>query len=420
MKRTIIGLFFSGLLLINSLFLINTFLISMVHASVTLAYYDGRARCGFFYPLNESVTFDVPTENLTSPGPYPYVFTVNQPFHAYLQIRHFLWAYNENYSNHLTIRIDNESVLEAYSPRATPPNDWYPRGDGVQLVDLGMRSAGTHFMTMACNISDYYMIDWWKILLMPLTVSILSPRSITYSSSSIPLTFTIDRPFSWIGYSVDNHLNITIAGNTTINNLSDGAHQLVVYASDIDGKTWRSNNAYFLVSKLTEVHNVTVASIATWKTVVGQGFKCKINVTVVNDGTFQETLGGCLFAKNASTYVIGNQTVINMPNGTSNIITFTWDTTGIPYGIYTLKANATLVPGETDIGGSILSEGTVKVTIPGDVNGDFFVNIKDLTPIQQYWMQYAPPAPANADVNGDGIINMKDCTQVALHWLKHA
>ncbi len=137
----------------------------MVHAStVTLTYYDGRAMQGFFYPLNEIVTFDVPTKNLTSPGPYPYVFTLNTSLHVYLQIRHFLWTYDENYTNHLTIRIDNRSVLEAYSPRATYPNDWYPGGDGVQLIDLGTRSAGTHFMTMTCNISDCYAVDWWQIL----------------------------------------------------------------------------------------------------------------------------------------------------------------------------------------------------------------------------------------------------------------
>jgi hypothetical protein len=157
LKRTIIGLFFLGL------FLINAFLISTVHAIVTITYYDGCWGQGFFYPLNEIVTFDVPAKKLTSPDPYPYVFTLNEPSRAYLQIRHFLWAYNEKCSNHLTIFIDNEPVLEAYSPRVACPNGWYPGADGVQQVDLGMRSAGTHFMTMTCNISDYYTVDWWKI-----------------------------------------------------------------------------------------------------------------------------------------------------------------------------------------------------------------------------------------------------------------
>ena len=164
MKRAIVGLLFLGI------FLINAVLISTVHANVALASYDACWGRGFFYPLNEMVTFDVPAKNLTSPGPYPYVFTLNGTLHAFLQIRHFLWAYNEKYSNHLTIWIDNQPVLEAYSPTAPSLNNWYPGGDGVQLVDLGTRSAGTHFITMTCNISDFYAVDWWKILLVPPTV----------------------------------------------------------------------------------------------------------------------------------------------------------------------------------------------------------------------------------------------------------
>ena len=161
MKRVLIGVLFLGL------FLFNAFLITMVQASVTLTTYDACWGQAFFYPLNEIITYDVPARNLVSPGPYPYVFTLSQPLHVYLQIRHFLWAYNENYTNHLTIRVDNESVLEAYSPRTKSPNDWYPGGDGEQIIDLGMRSAGTHYITMTCNISDYYAVDWWKILFIP-------------------------------------------------------------------------------------------------------------------------------------------------------------------------------------------------------------------------------------------------------------
>jgi hypothetical protein len=165
LNKAIMGLLFVAL------FLVNTFLVSIVYADSTLAYYDGRWGRGLFYPLGEMLTFDVPAKNLTSPASYPYVFTLNETLHVYLQIRHFLWAYNENYSNHLTIRIDNQLVLEAYSPRMKCPNGWYPGGDGVQLVYLGMISAGRHFMTMSCNISDFYIVDWWKILLASQTIS---------------------------------------------------------------------------------------------------------------------------------------------------------------------------------------------------------------------------------------------------------
>lgn len=160
LKRIVFGIFFLSFLLIGAS------LISMVNATsyATLIQYYGHYRQGYFYPLNEIMNFDVPAENMASPGPSPYVFTLNTTLHIYLDIRHFLWAYNANYSNHLTIWIDNQPVLQANSPRAACPNNWYPGGNGVQLIDLGTRSAGIHLLTMTCNISDFYTVNWWSIL----------------------------------------------------------------------------------------------------------------------------------------------------------------------------------------------------------------------------------------------------------------
>jgi len=171
-KKIVIGLLFLSLLLIDA------FLISFANAVtyVPITSYYGSWGQGYFYPLNEIMNFDVPAENLTSPGPYPYMFTLNVTTHVYLEIQHFLWAYNQNYSNHLTIWVDNQPVLQAYSPRAAVPNNWYPGGNGVQLIDLGTRSAGTHFMTMTCNMSDYYTVSWWKILVISPTTMSPAPR----------------------------------------------------------------------------------------------------------------------------------------------------------------------------------------------------------------------------------------------------
>ena len=163
MRRTSVGLFLLGTLMIGA------FLTSAVNATQyrTIYSYYGHWGLGYFCPLNEVMNFDMPAANLVSPGPYPYVFTLNTTLHVYLQIRHFLWAYNENSTNHLTISVDNQTVLQAYSPRATFPNDWYPGGNGVQIIDLGMKSAGTHTLTMTCNISGYYTVNWWQILYIP-------------------------------------------------------------------------------------------------------------------------------------------------------------------------------------------------------------------------------------------------------------
>ena len=69
-------------------------------------------------------------------------------------------------------------------------------------------------------------------------VTILSPANTTYfiSGLSIPLTFLVNEPATWMGYSFDGQANVTIDDNTTLTNLSEGSHNVIVYAKDRIGK----------------------------------------------------------------------------------------------------------------------------------------------------------------------------------------
>ena len=81
----------------------------------------------------------------------------------------------------------------------------------------------------------------------PPTITIHSPRSLTYSSSVISLRFSVSEETSWIGYGLDGKNNITISGNTTISGLSEGSHSLVVYANDTVDNLGKSATVYFVV-----------------------------------------------------------------------------------------------------------------------------------------------------------------------------
>ena len=84
----------------------------------------------------------------------------------------------------------------------------------------------------------------------PPAITILSPENKTYTTTSIPLTFTVNETASWMGYSLDGGLNITITGNTTLTELSDGVHSLAIYANDTAGNMGASDTVYFtIVSK---------------------------------------------------------------------------------------------------------------------------------------------------------------------------
>jgi len=80
----------------------------------------------------------------------------------------------------------------------------------------------------------------------PPVISVLSPQNTTYPISDIPLNFTVDEATDWMGYSLDNQVNATIPGNTTIP-VSEGRHTLVVYANDTAGNMGASNTVWFSV-----------------------------------------------------------------------------------------------------------------------------------------------------------------------------
>ena len=161
-------------------------------------------------------------------------------------------------------------------------------------------------------------------------------------------------------------------------------------------------------------HSVAVTSVVSSKTVVGQDYVSEVNVTVANTGSYAEPVNLTIYA---NTTAIAKQTV-TLANGASTTITLTWNTTGFAYGNYTIGASVTLAPGETNGWTSPFTYGTVKVTVPGDVNGDGVVNILDVSVIAAYWLQTVPPAPSNADVNCDGVINILDVSVCAAHWLQ--
>jgi hypothetical protein len=82
----------------------------------------------------------------------------------------------------------------------------------------------------------------------PPTITILSPTNKTYVTDSVQLNFTISEPTSWIGYSLDGQENVTIVANTILTNLTEGSHNIVVFANDTKGNMGKSSIVYFSVS----------------------------------------------------------------------------------------------------------------------------------------------------------------------------
>lgn len=72
----------------------------------------------------------------------------------------------------------------------------------------------------------------------------------------------------------------------------------------------------------------------------------KINVTAENQGELSQTFDITLDYDSSP---IETKSIIDMPGGGIQTLTFTWDVTSLPIGEYTLRATATQVPGEVDL-----------------------------------------------------------------------
>jgi hypothetical protein len=106
-------------------------------------------------------------------------------------------------------------------------------------------------------------------------------------------------------------------------------------------------------------HDVAVINAQVSATRVYEGQLVEVNVTVRNNGDYAETF-------NVTTYydanAIGTRFVNSLSVGSQSTLTFTWDTRGVETDrTYTIKAEATGVPGETNLDNNVLVDGAVTV-----------------------------------------------------------
>ena len=176
-------------------------------------------------------------------------------------------------------------------------------------------------------------------------------------------------------------------------------------------------NAYLLITGAVLVHDIAVTNIIPSKTIVGLSSNADINVTVANMGNYTETLRVTVFV-NATSIASQNAT---LSAGNSTNLVFAWNTIGFAYGNYTLSADASPVPGETNTTNNNLTKGNIFMTIPGDVNGDRTVNVLDLLVIANALFTHPGDQKwnPNADLNNDNVISVLDLIICANHLFQN-
>ena len=161
-------------------------------------------------------------------------------------------------------------------------------------------------------------------------------------------------------------------------------------------------------------HDISITDVTTSKTVIGQGYNLNITVTIINYSNDTENRNVTVYA-NTTTTASQN---ITLTNKNATTATFTWNTTGFAKGNYTISAEASVVPNETYTDDNIYIYGIVKMTIPGDGDGNFEVNYEDLFDLADAYGSFPNDNnwDANCDFNGDDRVNYEDLFILADHY----
>ncbi len=125
---------------------------------------------------------------------------------------------------------------------------------GVVAVNDVLYAIGGFDGTNWLDVNEQYKPVGYGTI--PPTVQITSPENKTYAE--ITLAFTINRGTQWMGYSLDNQANVTIQAETKLSTLSQGAHNITIYANDTLGNMGFSNTVFFYVDTLPPKIEITL------------------------------------------------------------------------------------------------------------------------------------------------------------------
>jgi len=128
----------------------------------------------------------------------------------------------------------------------------------------------------------------------------------------------------------------------------------------------------------TNIPNIALTNVQASKLTVTRGGLLTVTVTAENVGGTMATFTVASYYYNA-TFSVGQlvalpQTVTDLVPGAKETLMFTWNTSDVDSGVmstYTIKANATVLPGEVDTANNEYIDGTVTVTTYTSPVADF-------------------------------------------------
>lgn len=156
-------------------------------------------------------------------------------------------------------------------------------------------------------------------------------------------------------------------------------------------------------------HDRAVLDVSPLRSSIAQGYVLEIQVTVKNEGTYTDTFDVTL--KYDST-IIETKRVTDLGSDESQTLIFQWNTTGVPFGTYTITASITPAAYEEHLADNDGSGGSVRVKFPGDVDEDDDVDHADLSLIASAFGTDS----STPDINNDNKVDVTDLYIAATNY----
>jgi hypothetical protein len=115
--------------------------------------------------------------------------------------------------------------------------------------------ANDTFGNMGSSSTVYFSVDTVRPAIL-----VLSPENKAYGTNEVQLNFTVNEPVPWLAYTLDGEDNVTTSKNITLAGLTNGAHNLTVYATDDVGNLGFSDTVHFSIEPFPII---TVVAVTT-------------------------------------------------------------------------------------------------------------------------------------------------------------
>ncbi|HXX88007.1 MAG TPA: NosD domain-containing protein [Candidatus Acidoferrum sp.] len=166
---------------------------------------------------------------------------------------------------------------------------------------------------------------------------------------------------------------------------------------------------------VTFIGEIQYPTVIVFRTYIWTGSTLRFNTFIMNYGGSAESVNVTAYANGT---IVDQRFNVALTGDNSTILTLQWNSTGFPLGSYNITVYASPILGETDITDNSRSV-WMSIYIPGDINGDGKVDIKDISLVAKAFGQTVPPASPDLDVNQDWKIDIRDVAIVAKHFGEH-